>query len=222
MITTIAPIITETSGILNELTEQSESKRLTLVNRAIRATILKFKFKFRIKSVNLSVVSASQEFDLTSSSVIASEDYDETSGIYEVYLEGSTTPLAPVDYADRGLVVSGYYLTPDRKTLGFTSEVEYPSTVKVYYLASHKNVAATTDTLNVKLPDAALEPICTYVGYLVHKGKRQRNDARNAILEFQEQVEELRMKDASGGQKYLTKQIKSPFGYTGFRRVYTQ
>lgn len=219
MITTPATILDEVSAMLNESSTDTSTKRINLYNRATRHTIHAYKWSFRRKNFSLTTSNGVQEYNLTS--VITDGDYDPVAGIFEVW--NGTEKIDPINY-DRKTNTSTlleFYLTPDNKTIGFTKAITGSESIVIIYYQAYKNVVSSTTTLNISIPDTFIIPIATYTKFLVHDGKRQRYDARNAILDYQQQISERKLADGGNKAKDLPRVVPNLMSYIGFKRSYT-
>ncbi len=196
MITTPNPVLIATSALLKEGSTDKTATRLKYFDQAVRHTLSQFKWSFRRKLYTLTATSGVTEYAL--SPLIP--DYDPIAGVYEVW-SGSTL-LYTISYSQKASADSSVYLTPDGLTLGGVAD-----DVSVWYYAQHTTVTDENTVLNIPLPEAISIPISTYIKYLVHDGKRQRNDARNAILDYQVQVSRLKLSEASNKLKGLPKTV---------------
>ena len=185
MIQTARPILQQVSYELGEETTDASSARLSYFNKAVHFYFSKHPWKFRIKSYDLTLTT-SKEYDLTS----LISDYDTTFGLYLVEDENGKQ-IEPIDFFDKNKTLTDvyYYLTPNKKSIGFTS-VEADKIYKIYYYAVHINVSDADATLNIPIPEAHSKPIQTLILFHVYNRKRQRNDARNAMLDFKEELED--------------------------------
>lgn len=224
MVLTALPLLQKVSYLLKETTTDTSVSRISSLDQAIRAVLGEHKWRFKLKLGNLILVASTQTYDLTSASVLADGDYDLETGIFEVWdntTAGSEGKIDPVHYDRKEETdVQKIYLTPDNKTLGFTKGIVGTENYDVWYYAQHKDLASSTATLNVPIPEAFIQAIALYCAKLVHDGKRQRYDSRNKMLEYQEEISKLRLKASGNKIKDLPKTIPTVFQYTGFRRSY--
>lgn len=217
MITTPEPVLQETSNMLNESTTDTSAKRVSYFNRSVRKVISMRKWSWAKKKHDLAVSAGVQEYDLTS--VIS--DYNIQWGIYEVWVGGKK--IDPVNYDRRDNIAASdarFYLTPDNKKLGFTKTIDGTEDIDVWYYQVHVNAANHQASLNIPLPEDIQIAVALYIKHLVHEGKRQRYDSRNAILDFQQVIEELVLQDASNKAKDLPKTVPTVFTYARVRRIY--
>lgn len=221
MITTATPILKKTSYQLGESSTDTSLKRLEFFNIAVKHTIDQHKWKWTIKDQVLPTVAETQEYDLTSASIITDEDYNMEAGISELY--NGTTKIDPVIYQNRGnfSVSDRFYLTPDNKKLGFTKSVTASDSYTVWYYATLNDVSSATTTLNISIPDNMAIAIVSYMKHLVHEYKRQRNDARNCVIDFKEQISELILLDASSKIKGMKKNIPTVTAFANVKRNYS-
>jgi hypothetical protein len=215
MITTAVPILDETSTMLNEPSTITTTARIRAFNRAVRHVLHNYKWAWARKSFTVPVVAGDQEYDLTSEL----DDYDISHGIYEVW--NGSVKIDPVSYDQKSTQVGQlFYLTPDNKSVGFTQEITGTENYTLWYYATHKNVTASGDTLSVSIADDVVAAVATYLKAIVHGMKRQRNDERNALIDFEKIIDELRPQELSNKAKDLPKVVAHPLGYSGYRRNY--
>lgn len=217
MITTPQKALNKVSAKLNELTTITSGQRFEFFNLSVQALLDYSKWKFAKKKHTLSVTTEA-EYDLTSEI----SDWNPLWGVDIIYVDGDQ--IFPVDYEDKDLYTNTmkFCFTPDEKSIYFTKELTGSETIEIWYFQRHVDVDETSDTLNVPLPEATLKGITLYMKHLVHDAKRQRNDARNAILDFQEAMEELTMQSASKKAKHSSKAIRSPLQHVGTVRNYAK
>lgn len=190
MITTAQEFLKTLSYALGEPVPDYSPTRLTYFNRAYQYYLSLNNWSFKIKSYTLTTTEE-KEYDLTS----LISDYSQADGIHEVKTNNGKV-IDPIDYESKDLTTElKYYLTPDGKEIGFTS-CKAGDVFTIYYYAVLTPVSSETENLNIPIPEDHKEPIITYLKFLVHERKRQRNDARNCMLDFKEQLEEARVKDA--------------------------
>jgi len=215
MITTPRPVLKAISERLNESDTDVSDKRLGIFDQALHHHLNQYKWKWARKSGNLTVEAGTTEYSL----LTAFTDYNITWGIDSVSIGDQ---IYPVEYEDRAFFISQHFtLTPDKKTIIFTKDVD-TGTVPIWYYAEHTDVSAPDETLAISIPEAHLAAVVLYAKHLVHDGKRQRNDARNAILDYQEVVEQLALQNGSTNAKYLTKTRRNPLQFAGIRRTYAE
>ncbi len=200
LITTALPILTKVSARLNEKTVETGSQRLSFFNQAADHVVGYTKWDWAKKKVTLTLTSNQTEVDLES--VIS--DYNSMWGLSD----------DESDYDD-SVKIS---LSRDNKTLNILQDVVAGTQLVLWYYQSHVDVISATADLNVPLPKEMTTALVLYIKHLVHDAKRQRNDARNAILDYQEVMEELVVQGASKKSSSKPKQIPHPL--SGFRRTY--
>jgi len=215
MLTTPADFLAETSQLLNESATDTSVKRIGYFNRAMRRVKRMRKWSWNKKSHTLSVSAGVQSYDLTS--VIS--DYNLQWGIYEVYIGGEK--VTPSDYS-RLSSVSGtsFGVSPDGKTITFTNTLDGSEDVVIWYSPRHTKATASDSTLSPSVPEDMLGPVCLLMKSYVHDGKRQRNDARNALLDFKEEIEEAILQDSAHKIKDLPHTLPNPLVYNRVRRTY--
>lgn len=192
MITTPNDFLVELSQMLKESTTDTSSLRVGYFNRSMRIVKQERKWNWNKIGGTMTLIAATQEYDLT----VQFSDFNPMWGIYEVYVGGEKIDYC--DYQQRNLVGDDhFYLKPDMKTIGFTSTIAGDEEIVVWYNPRHTNATAYNSTLTPSVPDDMLIPVCTYMKSLVHKGKRQRNDERNELLAYKEQLSTAIMQDAS-------------------------
>lgn len=191
MITTPEPVLRRVSYQIGEEVPDTSAVRVSYFNEAYQYYLSLNKWSFKIKEYNLTTDS-NKEYDLTT--LIA--DYSQPDGVYSVETSGGGL-VKPISYEDKDLYSDQYYyLTPDGKSIGFTSYTA-GDIFKIKYYAVLTEATSATSTLNISIPEHHIRPIVTYIRFLIHDRKRQRNDARNCLLDFKEQLEETLMKDAN-------------------------
>lgn len=218
MITTLLPILNTVSRKLKETTTDTSSRRIGYCNDAIRYILSLYKWGWSKKKLDLTVSATVQEYDLTSQA----SDYSVVRGIYEVY--SGDDQVDPVPYSNRDSVSSSssqyFYLMPDDKTIGFTLDLDGTEDIDIWYYPVWTDVSDSTSTLPISIPDALQECIAFYVKYLVHDGKRQRFDARNALLNFKQALDSIIPQQASGKIKDQPRRVYNYFSYLNFKRTY--
>lgn len=203
MITTAQPILKQVSYELGESTPDYSASRINHFNTAYQYYLSLSKWSFKIKEYELTTT-GDKEYNLTT----LVPDFSQADGIYEVRTSGDGKLIKPIEYEDKDLE-DGYYLTPDGKSIGFTS-VSSGDKYKIKYYAVLTPVSLETETLNIPIPEVHSQPISTYIQFLVFKRKRQRNDARNAILDFKDQLEDALMREGGRGTVGFVPKIFSP------------
>lgn len=215
MITTIAPICTETSHLLNEGSADTSAKRISYCNRAIRRVLRVRKWNWAKKKHTLDVDAAVQEYDLTTEI----SDYNPMWGIFEVYIGGEK--MNPIDYTQRANTTSNnFYLKPDGVTIGFTNTLDGSEVIDIWYSAGWVNVTASDTAFNISIPEDLLGGICLLIKAMVHGGKRQRYDERNALIDYKEEIGELVLQDASNKIKDLPQNVPTILTYNRIHRSY--
>lgn len=215
MITTLNPILEAVSRKLKESSTDTSLLRIGYVNDAIRYVLGLYKWGWSIKRHQLNVLPNVQEYLLTSEI----SDYSPIRGIYEVYFGG--TKIGPITYNAKSNISSlHFYLKPDNKTIGFTKKIDGTETIEIWYYPEWTDVNSTSTTFSVPIPPSMVELISLYVKYLVHEGKRQRYDSRNALLDFKQALDTLIPQSGSAKIKDQPKRLYNFFSYMGFRRRY--
>ncbi len=218
MITTAQPVLAETSQILNESSTDTSSKRIGYFNRSVKKVFGVGKWPWRKKKGTLDTDNEVQEYVLTTEF----SDYDVQGGIISVWVGG--IKILPIDY-DRKADVDNpatqkFYLTPDNRSIGFIKTFDGTEDVEIWYFALHTYISSAGESLTVTLPDDISTAIALYMKFLVHDGKRQRYDARNALLDFKEEIDTLRPKIMSSKIKDAPKTVAKLFSYLKHKRVY--
>lgn len=222
MITTPEPVLKKVSMRLNESTTDNTvygaAKKIEAFNLGMKHFLGYKPFKFAIKKHDLSVSAGVQEYDLTS--VISSYIYDVAWGIDEVW--SGTDQIFPIPGEQRGnyTKTQAFYFSQDEKSIIFTKTLDGTENLDIYHYCQHTDVSAYNDTLDIAIPDAYERALVLIVKHYVHDYKRQRNDARNAILDYQEVMEEIALQMSGKKAKHLKKQVESPLGYVGVKRTY--
>lgn len=218
MITTPAAFLTETSNMLNESTVDNGTKRISYFNRSVRKVLSMKKWGFEKKKGTLTLSAGVQTYSL----VTQFADYNPLKGIVSVWVNGQK--IDSIDYDEKADVTSPAtqkcYLEPDNETIGFRKEIDGTEVIEVLYYANHTAVTASTETLAFDIPDEMILPIALYMKHLVHEGKRQRYDSRNALLDFKEEIDNLRPMAASKKMKDRPRVVSNIFRYNRVRRSY--
>jgi hypothetical protein len=202
LITTAEPILKKASARLNEKTVVTDSNRLSFFNQAADHVVGYSKWDWAKKEATITLTLNQTTVDLEAEI----SDYNSMWGLSD---EES-------DYDD-SIKIS---LSRDNKTLSILQDVAAGTELKVWYYQSHVDVTSATATLNIPFPKEMTTALVLYIKHLVHDGKRQRNDARNAILDYQEVMEELVVQGASKKSSSKPKQIQHPL--SGYRRTYAR
>lgn len=219
MITTAEPFLQELSSVLNEGSFDTSTKRVRIFNRSARHTFDAHKWSFKRQKIDLVTENGVQEYDLTSDDIVANGNYDALAGIYEVW--NGNEQIDPIDYdVKNSSLVQKFYLTPDNKKIGFTKDIDGTEEYDIWIYTQHKDVTSYGESLKTPIPESFKTAIVTHMKHLVHDSKRQRYDARNAIIDYQEQIGKLILKEGSNKARHLPKTIRNIFQYTGFRRSY--
>lgn len=220
MMTTIATLLAEVSVLLGETTTDVSTARVTMANRAFRHVFQQYSWSFRRKSITITTTAGVQDYDLTNISNVPDGDYDPEFGLYQIW--NGTTKLDPVLYEKRSdyTSIDSFTISPDNKTLSFTSTQTSPTAYTIWYYSRHIDSASSTTTMKTSVPESFLLPLGTYVRHLIHERKRQRNDARNMILDFQEQIADLKMSQGKSKAVGLKRNIPTPIQYARLRRRY--
>jgi len=218
MITTLLPILQATSRKLKESSTDTSSLRIGYTNDAIRYILSVFRWGWSKKKKDLTLVASDQEYVLTTEI----SDYSVIRGIYEIYDGGDK--ITPVPYNNTDSVSSSdnqyFYLKPDDITLGFTKTIAGTEDIDIWYYAEWTDVADSTSTLSISIPESMIELIALYIKYLIHDGKRQRFDARNALLDFKQALDTIIPQQASAKIKDQPRRVYNMFSYLGFKRTY--
>lgn len=218
MITTPETILQKVSNDLREITTETGSRRVSFFNEAVKHVLGKFKWAWSRKIGTLDVDAGIQEYDL----VTEFTDYSILRGVYEVYIDGAKiTPSIKEKASEASESAKTYwYLDNDNKTIGFTTTLDGTEDIEITYYATHTDATAYNDTLNLPLPEEIGTLVGIYILFLEHRSKKQRNDARNAMIDFTDLLDDLRPQDASNKGKDLKKTIPPVMSYMGFRRTY--
>lgn len=218
MITTAAPFLSETSNMLNEPTVDVGAKRISYFNRSVRKTLSMKKWGFEKRTRNLTLSAGVQTYDLTTQF----SDYNPLKGLISVWLNGEK--IDSIDYdqkADSNVTATQkFYLDPDNQTIGFRSTISGSEMIQIVYYAHHTSISSSTEALVFNIPDEMILPIALYMKHLVHEGKRQRYDSRNALLDFKEEIDNLRPMAASKKIKDRPKTVPNIFAYNRIQRRY--
>ena len=218
MITTAAPVLSEVSGMLNEATVDTSSKRIGYFNRAVRKVLSMKKWGFEKRKRTLTLAAATQTYDLAAQF----SDYNPLKGIISVWLGGEK--IDSIDHDTKADITTpasqAFYLDPDNQTLGFRKDIVGDEVIEVWYYAHHTYITTSAEALTFNIPDEMIMAIAIYLKHLVHDGKRQRFDARNALLDFKEEIDVLRPMAATKKIKDRPRTVGNIFHYNGVKRVY--
>lgn len=221
MITTPQTTLQNVSGLLNEQSTDNSLKRLRLFNISCRFLINAHKWRWSRKKHQLSLTENLQEYNLNDQI----SDYNDQNGLYSVVLGG--VEIDPYTYEIKGTsqlsqaAQSMFTISPDGHTIEFNKTIDGTETIELWYYARHIDVDSEEDTLNIPISESAADALELYLKHLVHNAKRQRNDARNALLEFQEALDDAIYTDSKEKSRRMKKVWGSPLGYAGFRRDYS-
>lgn len=218
MITTPESCLAAVSRRLKETVTDTSSLRVGYFNDSGKHILSLYKWGWSRRKHDLDVDDGVQTYDLTSEI----SDYSPERGIWEVYVGGEK--IDPVNYDRRDSAVGGtqqkFYLDPTDKTIGFTKDLDGTEDIDIWYYASWTDASLYNSTLTLPLPENILILFALYMKHLVHDGKRQRYDARNALLDFQEVLQNIIAQQGSSKIKDLPRHVPKLYAYTGFKRVY--
>ncbi len=218
MVTSAAPVLTEVSQILNESTTDTGTKRLGYFNRSVKKVLSMKKWGFEKRKRTLTLTAGVQTYDLTAQF----SDFNTLKGIISVWVGGKK--IDSIDYDEKADVsapaTQKFYLEPGNETLGFRKTIVGNETIEVWYYANHTNISTSAEVLTFDIPDEMVLAIAIYIKFLVHDGKRQRFDARNALLDFKEEIDNLRPMAATKKIKDRPRTVGNIFKYNRVRRVY--
>jgi hypothetical protein len=215
MITTIEPVLQKISFKLNEGSTDTTAKRISAATDGVRQLLTEAKFNWAKKTYTLTTQSGIQEYNLET----LISDYNQLWGLDSVWVGGKKfTPLS----ADQKSQVasSAVYLSEDAKSLGFFDNIDGTESVEIVYFATFETPANSTATLNISIPEDALEAIALAAKAVIHDGKRQRFDARNALIDYQAAKEKVVMQNASNKMRDLPKRVTPLMAYNRFQRQY--
>lgn len=216
MITTAQPILDETSLVLlKETTADYSAARLTAFKTALNKFLTEYKWPWARLYIDIDLTSPTTTYDLS-----ALDTYSPSWGIDEV--EIGSKPMIPADYnlRDQTYDTVRFYMSRDDMTINFTGTPT--STVRVWYYGVQGSVPASQEeALDIKIPEHVAHALALLTQHFVHLGKRQRLDARNALLDYQQEVNNLRPQSASNKARQGPKIIPPVMSYSGFRRRYT-
>lgn len=200
LITTAEPILIKASARLNEATVVATTNRLSYFNQAVDQVISYSKWPWAKKKGVITLTLNQTEVDLDSEF----SDYNPSWGLDDAESD-----------EDNAIKTS---LSKDNETLNILQNVAAGDQLTLWYYQSHIDVSDKTTVLNIGIPKDVARAVVLYIKHLVHDGKRQRNDARNAILDYQEVMEELVMQGAS--KKSASKPKRIPHPMANFKRTY--
>lgn len=183
-------ILQSISRNLGEQSVDTSVNRIGFLNDAINDVLSEHQWSFRRKLYQITKTNDT-EYDLT---VI--DDYSPASGIYSVEGEDGTT-FNPFLYQYRSIAVEPYYyLTPDKKKIGIGGG-NVGDKINVYYYAEYQPISSANESFNIDIPVGYLNLITLRCLFLISRRKRQRNDARNYLFDYKEELEDKIFKDAS-------------------------
>lgn len=217
MITTLQAIANKVSyDHLKESSVVTNTQRISALVSGVRMLLDEAKFPWARKEYTLVLSAGIQEYNLTT----LLSDYDIDWGLYMVTRDGAE--LSPCDYALKSSTSNNrYYLSPDNKTIGFTKEILGTEEVIVWYYQTLTIPASVSATLNLSIPESALEAIACASTYYVHLGKRQRYDATNALKDYQVAKEKIVQKKASNKARNFPKTVPNIMAYHKVQRTYS-
>lgn len=218
MITTLNPFLVEGSNALKEQSTDTSAQRISYGNTALRALLSEYKFAWSRKTHDLALSNGVSTYDL--SSVIS--DFNPSWGLYEVQLGGET--VDPIDYDARNgtFNVIKWYFHPDNKSMTIKKEIDGTENIDIIYYAQHMDVEAEDTALNISYPESVQEAVGKYIKYLVHDGRRQRNDARNTMLDYRAKIDALRPMEASNKARLRGKTFPNVMQYARVKRSYAR
>lgn len=218
MVTGPQAVLDEASALLKELSVETGTTRFIYLNRSVRRLLRVRRWEWAKVAHTLDTDNGVQEYDLTAEIT----DFNPQWGIYEVYIGGEKASPTPYDNISNQTNEKLFYLKPDGKTIGFIKALDGTETdIVIWYYPRWVTVTSVSDTFNISLPEDVVSVVALHMKYLVHDGKRQRYDARNALLDYKEEVEELIMQDAGNKTKDSPKTIPPITSYYGTKRTYT-
>lgn len=215
MITVILPFLDAVSRKLKEPSTDTSVHRVGYVNDAIRHILTLYKWSWSRKKKTLTVVAGKKEYNLTEEI----SDYSPIRGIFAVYVDDKEIEAIPYDDRDKASSLS-FYLKPDVATIGFTFDIDGDENIDIWYYPEWTNVPDHTSTMPISIPESMTELIALYTKYLIHEGKRQRYDARNALLDFKEVLNSLIPQQGSSKIGDYPRLIPKFSLFTRFKRNY--
>lgn len=215
MITTIEPVLQKISFKLNEGSTDTTAKRISAAVDGVRMLLTEAKFNWAKKTYTLTTTSGIQEYNLET----LISDYNQLWGLDSVWVGGKKFSPLTTDQKSQ-VASSAVYLSEDVKTLGFFDTIDGTETVSVVYYATFETPTTSSSTLNISIPEDALEAIALAAKAVIHDGKRQRYDARNALIDYQAAKEKVVMQNASNKMRDLPKVITPMMAYRRFSRSY--
>lgn len=216
MITTAKPILDEVSLVLlKEPTSDYSTARLTAFKSALDKFLTEYKWKWSILTQDFTLTSPTKSYDMS-----ALPTYNPSWGMDEIWV-GEVLVL-PIDYTERFDTFSDlrYYMSRDNMTLYFTETPD--DEVNAGYYGGQSVVPSSESTsLDIKISPSAQHALALLTQHFVHLGKRQRLDARNALLDYQQEVNNLRPQEGSKKGRHAHKKFQNVMTATSFRRTYT-
>lgn len=203
MVLTAEPILQGVSSDLRELTTDTGTRRVAFFNKAVKHVLGKFKWTWSRKTDALTTTVAVQTYDLTTEL----DDYSPLRGVFKVYQDGEE--------------ITAFEMSDDGKSITFVNTIDGAEDIDICYYAEHLDITLHTATLNIPLPEEIGSLVGAYILFLEHRSKKQRNDARNAMIDFTDMLDDLRPQDASNKASAAKKRIQPVMQYMRFKRTYS-
>lgn len=185
MITTPRPILELTSTLLKENNPDLSFNRVVLFRTAVNKLLSEHKMKFARKSYNINVPPNTQSltFDL-----LTIADFDPHFGVDAITPDGMR-----------------YELTNNTMLKVTGVNTNLPTVITVFYYAIIPTTFTSAEqVLPFSIPDKAALAIALLIKSYVHDSKRQRLDARNALLDYKEEIGNLRLQMENWAEKPKT------------------
>lgn len=218
MITTPEIILTKVSNDLRESSVDISNRRVSYFNDAVEQVLSEYKWKWARRKHVLDVSGGEESYDLTDEI----SDYAVDDGIHIIKIDGAEIFPYSFDNDDDDVSKQHFTLSPDNKTLSFMKDITGTEVVEIWYYAEHTRVASYNTALTLSIPPKVGNLIANYMRFLEHNGKRQRNDARNAMIDYADLLDKLRPKDASKKATKGPNAIQPVMRYFNFTRRYSR
>lgn len=205
------------SDELFESSLDSSSGRIRKINRGVLRATLDGRWKWRRTKDTITTVVDKAAYSLPSS-------FDYPGGMYEVW--DGNTQIFPDDYDNlnskdwAGIKNLEYYaISPYKEEIILYPTPSSVEDITLIHYAIPPKITSTSSEWSPSIPRKFLRLVVLATKYLIHRGKRQRNDARNTILEYKEVLKEMRTRNA-GKSKGNQNRIEKAFSFLGFNRSY--
>lgn len=218
MITTPEVILTTVSTDLRESSADTSNRRVSYFNKAVEHVLSEFKWSWARRRHVLDVAGGEESYDL----LTEIPDYSVDDGLHIIKIDGAEVFPYSFDNNDDDVSKQYFTLSPDNQTLEFMKDIVGDEVVEIWYYAEHTRVSTYNEALTLKIPPKFGNLVAHYIRFLEHNGKRQRNDARNAMIDYVDLLDKLKPKDASKKASKGPKAIQPVMRYLNFSRRYSR